>query len=96
LEIVSDVGSTPTVSIIFNMKKKNKYPFHRGQRVRRKGNKTKKYGIVMSNDWYTIGGEETCRIPGGPLIMEGLVAIQWIIKGKKFICVDKAKDFETF
>ena len=50
----------------------------------------------MSNDWYTIGDEDTCRIPGGPLIMEGLVAIQWTIKGKKFICVDKAKDFETF
>ena len=50
----------------------------------------------MSNDWYTIGDKETCRIPGGPLIMEGFIAIQWTIRGKKFICRDKAKDFETF
>jgi hypothetical protein len=76
--------------------KKKKCPFHRGQRVRRKGTKNKKYGIVMSNDWYTIGDPLTCTIPGGPLIIEGLVAIQWIINGKRFTCVDKAEDFEVF
>ena len=78
------------------MKKQNKCPFRRGQRVRRKGSKDKKYGIVMSNDWYTIGDPLTCKIPGGPMVIEGYVAIQWIIRGKKYLCMDRAEDYETF
>ena len=76
--------------------KKKKGPFHRGQRVRRKGTKNKKYGIVMSNDWYTIGDPDECRIPGGPLVIEGYIAVQWTIKGKTYRCMDKAKLFESF
>ena len=73
-----------------------KCPFHAGQRVRRRSGKNKKYGIVMSNDWFTIGDPLTCRIPGGPLVMEGFIAVQWIINGKKYLCMDKADEFEVF
>ncbi len=76
--------------------KKKKCPFHRGQRIRRKGVKGKKYGIVMSNDWYTIGDPDTCRIPGGPLVIEGFIAVQWTINGKTRLCMEKASEFETF
>ena len=50
----------------------------------------------MSNDWFTIGDPLTCRIPDGPLVIEGFIAVQWTIKGKRFLCMEKAKDFETF
>ena len=76
--------------------KKNKCPFHRGQRIRRKGVKSKKYGIVMSNDWFTIGDPDTCRIPGGSLVIEGYIAVQWVINGKTRLCMEKASEFETF
>ena len=76
--------------------RKNKCPFHRGQRIRRKGSNNKKHGIVMSNDWYTIGDPLTCRIPGGPLVIEGYIAVQWVINGKTYLCMVKAEDFETF
>ena len=76
--------------------KKNKCPFHRGQRVRFKKAKNRKYGIVMSDNWATIGDPDTCRIPGGPLVMEGYIYVQWTINGKKYFCMDLAKDFEAF
>tara|TARA_R110002124_G_scaffold65968_1_gene180210 strand:+ start:544 stop:777 length:234 start_codon:yes stop_codon:yes gene_type:complete len=76
--------------------KKKKYPFRRGQRIRKKGTKDKKYGIVMSNDWFTIGSPEDCRIPGGPLVIEGYIAVQWTINGKTHLCMDKAEEFEAF
>tara|TARA_R110002020_G_scaffold114349_2_gene262982 strand:- start:919 stop:1155 length:237 start_codon:yes stop_codon:yes gene_type:complete len=78
------------------MPKKNKCPFQRGLRVRRKAPKDKKYGIVMSNEWFTIGDPETCRIPGGPLIIEGYIAVQWKIKGKFYLCMERAEEFEVF
>ena len=78
------------------MKEKKKCPFHRGQRIRRKGSKSKRYGIVMSNDWFTIGDPDTCRIPGGPLVVDGYIAVQWTINGKTRLCMEKAKDFESF
>ena len=71
-------------------------PFHAGQRVRYKGTKTKKYGIVMSNNWFTIGAPMNCKIPGGPLVIEGYVAIRWNINGKAYLCTDKASELETF
>ena len=76
--------------------KKKKCPFHRGQRIRRKGTKSKKYGIVMSNGWYTIGDPYECRSRGGPLIIEGHIAIEWNVKGKMFRCMVEAKLFEAF
>ena len=78
------------------MKKKKKCPFHRGQRIRFKNNKNKKYGIVMSSGWATIGDPDTCRIPGGPLVIEGYIFVRWTINGKSRLCMDKAKDFESF
>ena len=50
----------------------------------------------MSNDWYTIGDPDTCRIPGGPLVIEGYIAVQWTINGKTHLCMEKASEFETF
>ena len=50
----------------------------------------------MSNGWYTIGDPYECRIPGGPLIIEGHIAIEWNIKGKMFRCMVEAKFFEAF
>lgn len=76
--------------------KKSKCPFRRGQRIRRKGTKDKKHGIVMSNDWYTIGDPITCKIPGGPLVIEGYIAVQWTINGRRCLCMEKAEEFEAF
>ena len=50
----------------------------------------------MSENWATIGNPDTCKIPGGPLIMEGYIYVQWVINGKKYLCMDLAKDFEAF
>ena len=48
--------------------KKNKSPFHRGQRIRRKGTKNKKYGIVMSNEDDTNSSSQTIRGPRGSML----------------------------
>ena len=50
----------------------------------------------MSNGWYTIGDPYDCRIPGGPLIIEGYIAADWVINGKTYCCMDRAEEFETF
>ena len=96
MEMTPDAGSTPAASILYIMKEEKKCPFHRGQRIRYKGTKNKRYGIVMSNDWFTIGDPETCRLPGGPLIIEGYIAVQWRIKGKTHLCMEKAEEYEVF
>jgi len=96
LEIVSDAGSIPAASILYIMEEKKKCPFQRGQRIRYKGTKGKKYGIVMSSNWFTIGDPLTCKIPGGPLVIEGFIAVRWIINGKPRLCMEKADEFEVF
>ena len=78
------------------MPRKNKCPFRVGQRVRHKGTRDKEYGIVMSNNWFTIGNPADCRIPGGPLVIEGYIAVQWTINGKTRLCMGKAEEFEAF
>ena len=50
----------------------------------------------MSNGWFTIGDPFDCRILGGPLVIEGYIAVQWTINGKVRLCMNKAEDFETF
>ena len=50
----------------------------------------------MSSGWATIGDTDTCRIPGGPLVIEGYIFVRWTINGKSRLCMDKAKDFESF
>tara|TARA_R110000851_G_scaffold211358_1_gene363918 strand:+ start:663 stop:815 length:153 start_codon:yes stop_codon:yes gene_type:complete len=50
----------------------------------------------MSNDWYTIGDPITCKIPGGPLVVEGYIAVQWTINGRRCLCMEKAEEFEAF
>ena len=50
----------------------------------------------MSNGWFTIGHPADCRIPGGPLVIEGYVAVQWTINGKTHLCMGKAEEFEAF
>ena len=48
----------------------------------------------MSSDWVTIGDRMTCTMPGGPLIMEGYILVQWTFKDRKRICMDKFEDLE--
>ena len=71
---------------------KNKCPFRRGQRVKCKG--SKRCGTVLSNDWYTIGDPTYTKIPGGPLVIEGYVAVQFAIKGKQFKCMESVDNLE--
>ena len=72
--------------------KKKKCPFKRGQRVRYKG--SKKCGTVLSSDWYTIGDPTYTKIPGGPLVIEGYIAVSWMIKGKSFRCMESVDNLE--
>ncbi len=71
---------------------KKKCPFRRGQRVKCKG--SKRCGTVLSNDWYTIGDPTYTKIPGGPLVIEGYVAVQFAIKGKQFKCMESVDNLE--
>ena len=50
----------------------------------------------MSDSWATIGDPDTCRIPGGPLVIENYIFVQWDINGKSRLCMDRARDFEVF
>ena len=71
---------------------KKKCPFRRGQRVKSKG--SRRCGTVLSNDWYTIGDPTYTKIPGGPLVIEGYVAVQFAIKGKQFKCMESVDNLE--
>ena len=77
-------------------KRKKKFPFKRGQKVKYKDQKTNEYGIIWSDGPATIGNPETCKIPGGPLILKEYVYIQWIVNGKKFICLELIEKLESF
>ena len=72
--------------------KKKKCPFRRGQRVKSKG--SKRCGTVLSNGWYTIGDPTYTKIPGGPLVMVGYVAVRFTIKGKQFRCMERVDSLE--
>ena len=84
----------PSPPSFYDMKQKKKCPFKKGQRVRLKDSKDKDCGLVMSSDWVTIGNHRSCKIPGGPLIIEGYILVQWTFKNGKRICMDKFQDLE--
>ena len=75
-------------------KRRKKFPFKRGQKVRYKDQKTNEYGFIWSNGPAKIGDPRTCKIPGGPLVFPDFVYVRWIINGKKFICIEYIKDLD--
>ena len=74
-------------------KRKKKFPFKHGQKVRYKDQTTNDYGIVWSAGPAKIGNNRS-RIPGGPLVFPDFVYVRWIINGKKFICIEYIKDLD--
>ncbi len=77
-------------------KRKKKSSFKQGQRVKYKNQKTNTYGLIWSRGPAKIGNPNNCKIPGGPLKLEGYVYVQWIINGKKYICLEALKDLVLF
>jgi len=73
-------------------KRKKKFPFKYGQRVRTK--KTNFVGVVVSHGPATIGHPDTCRIPGGPLVLGDYVYVRFRIKGEYKICIQKIDELE--
>ena len=79
-----------------NRRKKKGRPFRPGQKVKYKNQKTNAYGLVWSAGPASIGDPNRCKIPGGPLILEDYIYVQWIIKGKKYICIESIDELEIF
>lgn len=75
-------------------KTKNKSPFKRGQKVRLKDTKNRT-GRVISNGWAKIGIDGATKIFGGPLILEGLVLVQWWRNGKWNDCIEYVDNLEA-
>ncbi len=71
-------------------RRKKKFPFKRGQKVRYKDQKTDDYGTIWSNGPAQIGNNKS-KIPGGPLILSDYVYVRWFINGKEFICMEHIK-----
>ena len=77
------------------MKKEKKCPFRYGQRVKQKTEKRKgHYGIVVSKGFAQIGDPYSCKIPGGPLVMDDYVLVEWIINKERYVCMDRITDLE--
>ena len=74
-----------------NKSNKN-FPFRRGQRVKTKD--TKRIGTVVSDAPATIGDPQTCKIPGGPLVLENYVHVRFEFKDKPRICLEKIENLE--
>lgn len=77
-------------------KTKKKRSLKQGQRVKYKNQKSNMHGIVWSVGPAKIGDSNKCKIPGGPLTLEGYVYIQWIINGEKCICIESVDELEIF
>tara|TARA_Y100001938_G_C7965020_1_gene366353 strand:- start:446 stop:691 length:246 start_codon:yes stop_codon:yes gene_type:complete len=75
-------------------KVKRKSPFKRGQKVRYKGTKDRT-GRVTSEGWAKIGVYGHTQIFGGPLVLEGLVLVQWWRDGKWDNCIEYIDDLEA-
>jgi len=56
---------------------------------------TKNVGVVMFDEPAIIGNRTTCSIPGGPLILEGYVYVNFRINGKLFLCLEKTENLEA-
>ena len=70
------------------MKKRKKFPFRYGQKVCFKDSKNNRHGIIRSYGPAKIGKEGSCRIPGGPLVLKGLVLVEVKIQGKYYVCME--------
>tara|TARA_R110000824_G_scaffold69195_2_gene178272 strand:+ start:104 stop:328 length:225 start_codon:yes stop_codon:yes gene_type:complete len=65
-----------------------KFPFRYGQKVCFKKRKNNKYGFVRSYGPARLGNPDTTGIPGGPIVFETMVLVEWRIKGKYYICLE--------
>ena len=74
--------------------KRKRFPFRKGQKVRLKDQKDESYGRVLSNGPATIGDPKRCKIPGGPLVLEGCVYVKWRINGKWRTCIEEIENLE--
>jgi hypothetical protein len=75
------------------VKKRKQFPFRKGDNVTFKDEKEAKragVGIVWSCP-AQIGDKRTCKIPGGPLVMEDMMFVTWKIKDKEVLCMDEIK-----
>ena len=70
-----------------------KFPFKYGQRVLLK--KSKKRGYIRSCGPAKLGLDDTCRIPDGPIVFENMVLVEFVIKGKRFICLEYVDNLEA-
>ena len=71
---------------------KRKFPFKYGHRVFNK--KSKKRGHIRSYGPAKLGLDDTCRIPDGPIVFENMVLVEFVIKGKRFVCLDYVDDLQ--
>ena len=69
-----------------------KFSFKYGQRVCYK--KSKQKGYIRSHGHAQLGQEGNCRIPGGPIVLENMVLVEVVIKGKRFVSLDYVDDLE--
>jgi len=69
-----------------------KFPFIYGQKVCFK--KSKKYGYIRSYGPAKLGLDDICRIPGGPIVFENMVLVEFVIKGKRFVCLEYVDELE--
>jgi len=69
-----------------------KFPFRYGQKVCFK--KSKKYGYIRSYGPAKLGLDDTCRIPDGPIVFENMVLVEFVIKGKRFVCLEYVDELE--
>jgi hypothetical protein len=73
--------------------RRKSFPFRRGDRVTFKDKKEAKragVGVVWSCP-AQIGDKRTCKIPGGPLVMEDMMFVTWKFKDKEVLCMDEIK-----
>ncbi len=74
---------------------KEENPFKRGQKVRYKHSKQDRVGKVVSYGWAKIGIEGKTKIFGGPLVLRGMVLVQWWRDGKWSDCIEYVDDLEA-
>ena len=75
------------------VKRRKQLPFRKGDNVTFKDEKEAKragVGVVWSCP-AQIGEKRTCKIPGGPLVMEDMMFVTWKIKDKDVLCMDEIK-----
>jgi hypothetical protein len=75
------------------VKIRKQFSFRKGDSVTFKDDKEAERagaGVVWSCP-AQIGEKRTCRIPGGPLVMEDMMFVTWKIKDKNVLCIEEIK-----